>query len=235
MPASFVQATGVEPANSSTAVTSSALSITTGNYLIIHGSHYNTGINISAVVQTSGANTFVKAGSTQGGDANQDSEIWYTPSPIVGTTSATFQVRFTAGALFRIIQVAEFSWGGITSISYEVESSHVLATTSAKTSLTLTPLTTDNLIIGAWVAFDVTTPLSSNTATMVGLATGSTADDFALGYRLVDSVSAYTVALTGVATAERYSVIAKAFKGVGAGGTATAADMHTLTLTNAGS
>lgn len=222
MPASFLQATGLEPVGSDTAVTSSAIAITTGSYLFAHASHYTTGINVSAVIQTSGGNTFVKAGTTQGGDANQDNEIWYTPSPITGTTSATFQVRYTGSAGFRIIQVAEFSWGGITSVSYDVEATHALISGSAHTSNSLTPTQADSLLIGAWVAFDAPRSLSTGSATLIGPATGTTADDFALGYRLANSISTYTVSVIGPSTADRYSVILKAFKGVAAGGTVTA-------------
>lgn len=235
MPASFVQAIGSTNAAGGTAITSSALSIATGNYLIVHASHYTTGVNVSAVVQTSGANAFIKAGTTQGGDANQDNEIWYTPSPLVGTTSATFQVRFTGAAAFRIIQVSEFSWGGVTSISYGVESAHILKSGSVCSSLTLTPLTSDNLLIGAWVAFEDPHLLSSGSATLIGPAVGAGTDDFGLAYRLVDSVSAYTVSVIINNTSHVYSTVCKAFEGVGASSTATAADMHTLTLTNAGS
>lgn len=235
MPASFIQAIGHEPAGAASAITSSALSITTGRYLFVHGSHYTTGINISAVIQTSGGNTFIKAGTTQGGDANQDGDIWYTPSPITGTTSATFQVRYTGNADFRIVQVAEFSWGSVDSISFEVESAHNLVSTSAKASLTLTTGVADNLILGAWVAYDFRTSLSTGSATMIGPATtNADEDDFALGYRTVDSASAYTVTLIGTVTDRRYSVIAKAFKGVTGAGTATAATLTTLPLLGVG-
>lgn len=233
MAASFIQAIGVEAPTAASALTSSALSFATGSYLFVHASHYTSGLNVSAVIQTSGGNTFVKAGTTQGGDANQDNELWYTPSPVTGTTSATFQVRYTGNAEFRIVQVAEFSWGSVTSISYEAESAHSLVTGSARVSLTLTPLVSGNLLLGAWVAFDTPRVLSAGTATPIGPVTGSTADDFALGYRLVDSVSAYTLSLIAPFEDSRYSIIAKAFKGVAAG-TATAATLGTLPLLGVG-
>lgn len=234
MPASFIQAKGISNVVNATALTSTAISFATGSFLFVHTSHY-TNMNISSVIQTTGANTFLKAGTTQGGDANQDNELWYTPNPVVGTTSATFQVRFTGSAEFRLMQVAEFSWGGVTSISYEAEAAHALATGSARTSLTLTPLVSDNLILGCWVAYDGAVALSSGpTTTLAGDAVGSTADDFALGYRLVDSVSAYTVSLIGPTPTGRYSVIAKAFKGVGGTATATAAGTFSLPLVGVG-
>lgn len=233
MPASFLQAVGATNVAAGSAITASALATNTGDYVFIHASHYTTGMNVSAVEFT-GA-TMTKAGTTQGGDANQDSEIWYSIDPVVGTTTAIAVVRFSGNATFRIIEAATFSWGGIASISYEAESTHALASGSARVSNAITTLTDDALLIGAWVAYDVAISLSNDTATIVGPATGSTADDFALGYRLAASASAYTLSVVGPNPTQRYSVIGKAFKGVAGGGTATAADMHTLTLTNAGS
>lgn len=234
MPASFINGNGLEIAAAAAAITSSALNVTTGSYLFVHASHYTPGVNISAVVDTVG-NTFIKAGTTQGGDANQDSEIWYTPSPVVGTTSDFAIVRYTSiSSTFRIVQFAQFSWGGVTSISYDVESTHVLDSGSA-IATTLTTSVADSLLLGAWVAFDSAIALSTGTATkIVEQGAGAAADDFALGYLLADSVSAYGVSLIGP-TGNRYSVVCKAFVGIGGGGTATpAAAMYTLTLTNAG-
>lgn len=234
MPASFVQANGIYVTTSASALTASALSITTGNYIIAYASHYTSaGINISAITQVGGGNTLVKAGSSQGNDANEDIDVWYTPSPIVGTTSAVFVVGFTGLAAFRVLQVAEFSWGGTASISYEAEAAYRLISGSALTSNTLTPIVSDNLIFGGWTAATNARSLSSGTATLIGPATGATADDFALGYRLVDSVSAYTVSLVSPNTTDTFSVIAKAFKAIASVGGA-AAPLKTLPLTGAG-
>lgn len=236
MPASFVVAAncGATGVASASAITTSSFATTTGQYVFVHASHYTSGRNVSAVTVT-GA-TMTKAGTTQGGDANQDSEIWYSIDPVVGTTTAIATVIYDGLAAFRLAAVAVFSWGGITSISYEAESTHALLSGSAKASNTCTTLTDDDLLIGGWVAYDYPHNLSNGTATIGTVENpGAPADDYALGYRLAASASAYTVTLIGNNTYDRYSVICKAFKGVTGAGTTTAANLYTLTLTNSGS
>lgn len=232
----FVRATGVYGGGNvgGVALTTSAMATEAGGYLFVSSTHYTPGVNVSAVTDTVG-NTFVRAGTVQGGDANQDSEIWYTPNPITGTLSNAVIVKYTAAASYRDAAQCCFSWGGTSSITYYAEASHAFPSASAQTSGTLS-VADEGLIIGNWVAYDNPVGLSSSTGTiMVGIPTTTTCD-MAVAYRLYTTSSvAATITLVKSSGTERYSIVAKSFKGVAAGtSTPSTALGITLPLTGAG-
>ena len=232
----FVRATGAYgggPAGGP-ALTTSAMATEAGGYLFVSTTHYTPGVNVSAITDTVG-NTFVRAGTVQGGDANQDNEIWYTPNPITGTLSNAVIVKYTASASYRDVAQCCFSWGGTSSITYYAEASHAFRSASAQDSGTLS-VADEGLIIGNWVAYDNLAGLSSSTGTiMVGVQTTATCD-MAVAYRLYTTSSvAATITLVKNFATYRYSIVAKSFKGVAAGtSTPSTALSITLPLTGAG-
>lgn len=236
----FVRATGVQGggATGGIALTTSAMQTTTGGYLFVGACHYTSGVNISAVVDTVG-NTFVKAGTTQGGDALQDNEIWYTPNPITGTLSNAVIVRYTASASYRDVIQCLFSWGGTTSITYDTQATHAFPSTSICASNTLS-VADEGLVIGNWVGFDNASPVSNTAGTTIMVAVPNTAScDMATCYRVFTASSGVaTVQLvnTGNSTwGTRYSVVAKSFFGIAAGTSTPSTALNiTLPLTGAG-
>lgn len=230
---SFVNATLVTPGGTGTACTTTALATTTGSFLFVSSTHYTPGINISAVVDTVG-NLYTRAGTVQGGDANQDNELWYTPSSIVGTASNSVIVRYTGTAAFRDVSQCQFSWGGTTSITYDSEAAHKLVSGSAQTSNTLS-VAAEGLVIGNWVAYDDTWTVSNGTGTIIALGPTTALPDMVVAYRLFTlSSAAATIGIILGATGRTFSGIAKSFKAVAAGtSTPAAAPIH-LTLFNSG-
>lgn len=232
----FVRATGIYGGGGSggAALTTPAMATEAGGYLFVSSTHYTSGVNVSAVTDTVG-NTFVRAGTVQGGDANQDNEIWYTPNPITGTLSNAVIVKYTAAASYRDVAQCCFSWGDTSSITYYAEASHAFQSASAQDSGTLS-VADEGLIIGNWVAYDRPAGMSSSTGTiMVGLSTATC--DMAVAYRLytTSSVAATITIVSSFGGTDRYSVVAKSFKGVAAGtSTPSTALGITLPLTGAG-
>lgn len=233
----FVRATGIfgGGAAGGAALTTSAMATEAGGYLFVASTHYTTGVNVSAVVDTVG-NTFVRAGTVQGGDANQDNEIWYTPNPVTGTLSNAVIVKYTAAASFRDVIQCCFSWGATSSITYHSEAVHAFPSSSAAASGTLS-VADEGLIIGNWVAYDTVRALSSSTGTIMAAIPTTASVDMATAFRvLTASSNATTIQLVlGTTTGDRYSVVAKSFKGVAAGtSTPSTALGITLPLTGAG-
>lgn len=230
----FVRATGLfgGGAAGGIALTSSAMATETGSYLFVGSTHYTTGVNVSAVTDTVG-NTFVRAGTVQGGDANQDNEIWYTPNPIVGTLSNAVIVKYTAAASYRDVTQCCFSWGGTTSITYGTEAAHAFPSGSAMASGTLS-VAAEGLLIGNWVAYDTPRETASSTGTIMIAVPNSASSDMVTGFRLFtasNAVATLTI-VQNTSVPNRYSVIAKAFRGIA--GTATAAISPTLALMGVG-
>lgn len=213
---------------------SPALATTTGQFLFVGSTHYTSGVNVSAVTDTAG-NTFVRAGTVQGGDANQDNEVWYTPDPIAGNAANIVTVRYSGNAAFRDISQVAFSWGGATSITYYAEAAHTLDACPNLISTSIS-VEAEALIIGNFVAYDAARALSNSAiGTIAASVGGGGVNDMCTLYRLVTASGGAVIGcgITSIDT-DRYSIVAKSFRALAGGGTATAADMHQLTLTNAG-
>jgi hypothetical protein len=213
-----VGAVGNWIAGSTTTGTSPTKSTTTGNFLFVSLTHYTSGVSVTGVTDTAG-NTYVKAGTTQGGDASHKNEIWYTPAKITGNAANAATMTTSGAASYRIICQAEFSHPSADSIAFDAEAAHALVASSslAYTSNALSTTVADDLILANFVAFDGPVAFSNSTGTIIF---ESNPDDLALAYRFADAAASYSIAL-GVAanSTNRYSIVAKAFKAV-SGGTA---------------
>jgi hypothetical protein len=219
----FVSAVGNATGGSGTTRTTPSKATTTGNFLFVAVTHYTASVNISSISDTAG-NGYAKAGTTQGGDSNQDNEIWYTANPITGHATNVVSILFSGTPSFVDLAFAEFSWSGVSSISYDAESTHALPNTTSLVSNTVTTTAADDLILGNWVAFDSAEPLSNSTGTkMWEQGSGTATDDMVFAYRNTDAAGGYTIALTEPSNGlYRYSIVAKAFKGNASAGAGAA-------------
>jgi hypothetical protein len=231
---SAVVGAGSPPSSLGPTLQTGALATATGGYLFVTAAHYTSGVSVSAVTDTVG-NTFVRAGTVQGGDASDHQETWFTPAPIVGTASSVVTLAYTGNAQYRYAIQALFSWGSITSVTYDTEATIAIQSASAKATNTLS-VADNGLLIGAFGMWDgIPSPLSSGTGTIL-LGTPNTAScEFAMAYRLfTSSAAAATLSIIGP-SANAWSVTVKAFRGVGGSSSAAAASpLRTITLINAG-
>jgi hypothetical protein len=204
------------------------MSTTTGRFLIVTASHYTVGVSISSVTDTAG-NTYSKAGTTQGGDANQDNECWYTASPITGNASNVVSINFSDTAQFQLGSVSEWSHPTATGLSFDAESAHAMSNGTTLASGSVSTSAADGLLIGQWVAFDDPETLSNGTGTVMWQQNAGGVDDAASAYRIVGAAGSYTIDITSAndsAGTDNYSTIAKAFTfttGGGGGGNNTSA------------
>lgn len=228
----FINAVGSVLPGTGSSSASPALSTTTGNFLFVAFTHYTSGVNITEVIDSAG-NIYTKAGTTQGGDANQDNEIWFTANPITGHAANVATVSTSGPAAFRNVAQAEFSWSGAGSVAYDAEAAHALVTGPTWLSNSLTTTAVNALVLGNFVAFDNMRALANSTGTMMWQAgSGTDADDMAFAYRLTDAPGSYSIQLVqaGGPDTDRYSIIAKAVKPTAAS-TGSIATVGTPTVT----
>lgn len=231
----FVNAVGNLISGTGTSAASPALSTTTGNFLFGQVSHLTTGINVSGATDTAG-NLWQKAGTTQGGSANHDHEIWYTPNPIVGEASNFLTYSFSGGAAsFRVASQAQFSWPGVQNVLFDAEAGHVLSGSGTTiTTGTVTTTVADALIVSGLIAWDVAQELSNGTGTLVWESGAGGVDDAAIAYRNTDTAGNYTATFTKTNTIDTYSAIAKAFRTVASStGALTFVGSPTVTIATA--
>jgi len=221
----FHQADGSEPGGTGTSLSLPAMSTTTGRFLFVTASHYTASVDVSSITDTAG-NTYTKAGTTQGGDANQDNEVWYTASPITGNASNVVTINFSGTASFRLGSVSEFSHPTATACAYDAEATHAMTNGTSLVSNSVTTSAADALIIGQWVAFDDPETLSNGTnGTIMWTADQGGVDDAASAYRFTDAAGSYTIDITSANDSpgtDNYSTVAKAFIFTGGGGISTA-------------
>ena len=84
-----------------------ALSTTSGNFIVVIVGLYSTTTTVSSISDTAG-NTYVKAIGENLGLWNERKEIWYAEN-ITGNANNITTVTFSASVLYRYISVAEFS------------------------------------------------------------------------------------------------------------------------------
>lgn len=197
-------------ATGSGTIDSPALATTTGRFLVVLVSKYQSGPTITGVTDTAG-NTYIRAGSSQGGDSNHEEEVWFTPAPITGNAANVATVSFSATTSFRVIAQCEVSLAGATAMAFDAEAALRLHGT---TSNSLTTTVAGALIIGGYIAWDTPGEISDGATGIAGweeYAFGI--DNAAIAYRVAGSAGSYSIDLsvTG-AFAGDYAIVAKAFK-----------------------
>lgn len=212
MPA-FVSAVGTDLANGPTPFASPTKATTTGNYLVVCLTHYDSNeIVVTGITDTAG-NTYTRAGTVQGGDSNQENLVYFTPSPITGNAANVCTVQSSGGNCnYRNIAVLEFSWPGTSGITLDAEATHAFPSGLALDSNAVVTTVPNSLIVGNWVSFDTTQVLTETVGTKAWeQGAGGAADDMVAAYLLTGAAGSYTLGMTQPATG-RYSIVVKAFK-----------------------
>lgn len=203
----FHSATGVTGASVSSLATP-AMSTTSGRFLVFLVDKYQASTTITGVSDTA-SNAYTRAGSSQGVDASNTHEIWYTASPITGNGSNVVTVTFSGSVGDAIISVAEFSLSGATGMSYDAEAT--IKTTSDGTSHVSNSLTTggaDALVVGGFVYWSNPREINDGTNGIVMWESGSGGiDNGAFAYRTTDAAGSYTI---DVVTTDATELIASA-------------------------
>jgi hypothetical protein len=211
MALNYVQSNGGNNAASDVKIDAPGIADTAGNFLFVICGKYQAGTTITSVTDTEG-NTYVKAGSSQGNDANQTVETWYTPSPIIGSGGNTVTANFSATSQFRHIQVIEFSNTGFNTVAFDNEATLALSGlgTGPYTTNTVTTANSNELVIaglqqwaGAASVLTATFPATLMFPIASGAAVGSM-------YLVPTNAGSYTLSATGDQTSQ-YTLTAKSF------------------------
>lgn len=210
-------AVGTSNSASATSIASPAKSTTTGNFLFVAISKYQSSTTINSVTDTAG-NTYVRAGTTYGGDSNHKMDIFYTPSPITGNANNVATANFSGSSAFRVIAQAEFSYSGATGITFDSEASGKLDASATTTHTTNSTTVNDanDLLLTFFIAWDATITISSWTTgtELIDIGPG----DAQFAYNLPGSTGSKTMSGT-TAIGSQKAMILKAFTPTVSGGT----------------
>ena len=165
-----------------------ALATTAGNTLIVWTSGYTNGSTVTGVTDTDG-NTFVKLGTTGGGDATHKMDVWAAYG-IKTHAANVVTLAYNQATSFRVIAVAQFS--GIATNGYDATSPFLLdasATATHPTANTATTAQASELVVGFYVSWSAAMQITATDPDFVAVQNS----DAALAYRIVSTTGPQSV------------------------------------------
>lgn len=180
----------IASSGSSTGTTWTAPSIATtaGNTLIVGTSGYTSGSAVTGVSDTAG-NTFIKLGTTGGGDATHKMDVW-TAYNIQGNAANVVTLTYNQATAFRVVAVAQFS--GLAADGYDAVSAFKLDAASTATHTTANTATTaqaSELVVGFYVSWSAALPVTAMEPNIVAVQN----EDAALAYQIVSAIGPQSV------------------------------------------
>lgn len=215
MAIAFVNGVALSDPAEVTSIDATAQSHASGNSIIVLLSNYKVDgpVAVASVTDTAG-NSYIKIGTTGGGDALHDVECWFAAN-IVGNAANVVTATFARETTFRSIAVAQYS--GLLSGSFDANSTFVL-TSSGTTHVTgnVTTVSAGELLVGGFVSWAVAVaPLSTSGTSTLRVSTPTTAA-IALVDRIAGAAGSYSTEL-GTSDAGQYVCSTFAFQELVAG------------------
>lgn len=220
MAIAFVNSTDTTQSPASITITSSALSTTTGNFIVAVVNTYDSTTNeaiVTGITDTAG-NTYVRAiGAYRSGTTEERSEIWYAEN-ITGNAVNVLVATFTGICSDSYIAVAQFS--GVSTTSALIDSSSAVSSaTTSHSSGNSTSTASGQLMIGGYNAINT----KDLTFGQTGLSSDTTAVFYGAEYSILGAAGDYAATLT--TSAAETSIMVNAIFGVASGGGGTSGSL----------
>ena len=200
----FVNSGGNQNNGGSSTIAASAFAATAGNSIVVLTSNYTSGgMAVTSITDTAG-NSYSRAGSAGGGDANHTMEAWLAHD-ITGNAANVVTVNFAGSAAYRAVIALQYIGG----LAFDAQSQFSLDAGSMVTHTTDTTPTTgaNGVVVGLFVTWDDGYAFSSSSPSILR----ETAGDAAAVDRIVTSPGGYSVAVT-TSSANRQAMASWAFK-----------------------